>query len=86
MKQQFPVVAINDLYENWKGTVRLRLLRDGAPLTDTRQTCEIPALGDVTLKFMVELPEEGGNYQLEAALYADDNVPVRSLRDFNVKP
>jgi len=82
--ESFPVVVINDLYENWKGTVRFRCLRDGVVIYEKTQACEIPALGDARLTFKLDLPAKFGNYQIEAALIRSGADPVRSLRDFSI--
>jgi hypothetical protein len=83
-QQEFPVVVINDLYENWKGTVRLRLLRNGATVQEKTQPCEVPALGDAKRVFSIDVPAKTGKYQVEAALLKPGTDPVRSLRDFRV--
>jgi hypothetical protein len=77
-------VVINDRYENWKGTVRVRLLCGGAILQETVRPCEVPALGERNLDFTHELPARPGDYQLEAALIKAGAEPVRSLRDFSL--
>ena len=80
----FPVVVINDLYEDWKGEVRVRLLRDGAAVQEKSQACDVPALGERKLTFEIAVPAQTGKYQLEAALVKPGADPVRSLRDFSV--
>lgn len=84
--QEFPVIVINDLYESWKGSVRLRLFRDGKIVQEESKPCEIQPLGDGTLPFALDIPVQPGNYQLEAALIRGNEAPVRSLRDFSVPP
>jgi hypothetical protein len=78
------VVVINDLYENWKGTVRFRLLRDGKTITQETQPCKVAALGSQRLTFAVDIPRQPGSYTIEAALLRPGAQPVRSLRDFDV--
>ena len=63
-----PVVVINDLYQDWKGKVRFRILRGGKPLTEQTRPCEVAALGQTKLSFACAVPTEPGDYQLEAAL------------------
>lgn len=81
---EFPVVVINDLYQTWKGTVRVRLRCGGVLVKETTQDCEVPALGDMRLKFPLDLPAKPGRYQLEAALITPGAAPVCSLRDFTL--
>jgi len=81
-----PVVAVNDLYQDWKGKVRFRLLRNGKPLLEKSNPCEVAALEQTSLSFPCRIPIEPGDYQLEAALLHRGAKTVRSLRDFKVSP
>ena len=78
------VVVINDLYQDWKGAVRFRLLQGPKVLAEQTQPCEVLALGDARLTFHLPVPSAPGRYQLEAALVKRGEKPVRSLRDFQV--
>jgi hypothetical protein len=80
----FPVVVINDLYENWRGTVRFRLFRADKTIAEQTQPCEVAALGSQRLTFAVNIPHKPGSYTVEAALLSPGAQPVRSLRDFDV--
>jgi hypothetical protein len=80
--QQFPVSVINDLHEPWKGTVRMRILRDERTVAEKVQPCKVPALGGTKLSFTLRIPAQLANYQLEAALIKPGADPVRSVRDF----
>jgi hypothetical protein len=79
-----PVVVINDLYEEWKGKVRLRVLRKGERMAEQTRPCEVAGLGRTVLSFGCSVPSEPGEYQLEATLLGKGTKPVRSLRDFRV--
>ncbi len=79
-----PVVVINDLYQDWKGKVRFRILCGGKPVSEQSRLCEVAALGQTSLSFPCVVPTEPGDYQLEAALLHGGAKPVRSLRDFRV--
>jgi len=83
--QQFPVVVINDLYQAWQGSLRLRLRCAGQTLQEKSLPCKVGALGDTKLSFTIDIPAKPGTYQLEAALIKPDSEVVRSLRDFQVK-
>ncbi len=85
-ERQVPVVVINDLSTDWRGTLRLRLWRGAKIVSDHAQPCEVAALGDARLSFTCEIPTEPGSYRLEAALVKRGAKPVRSLRDFAVRP
>jgi hypothetical protein len=83
-KQDVSAVVINDLYETWKGNIRLRLLRGTKVLAEQTQPCEVAALGDKRVTFNFAGPVEPGRYTLEAALVKKGASDVRSLRDFAV--
>jgi hypothetical protein len=84
--REFAVVVINDLYEDWKGTVRLRLTREGRAILEQRRDAAVPALGKASLKFTVQMPSERGPCQVEATLLKTPFGDVRSLRDFSLSP
>jgi hypothetical protein len=79
-----PVVVINDLYQDWQGKVRFRILRGGKPLMEQSRPSAVAAVGQTSLSFACAVPTEPGDYQLEATLLARGAKPVRSLRDFRV--
>jgi beta-galactosidase len=76
-----PVAVINDRYEKWSGTVRLRLIRDGMTIDEKSQPCEVDPLGRQRLSYGIDIPNQTGQYLLEAALLATGHEVVRSLRD-----
>jgi beta-galactosidase len=80
---QVPVIVINDLYKDWKGSVILRILSGGTTVSEQAENCTVAGLGQETLSFNVTIPGKPGQYQLAAQLVAE-GVEVRSLRDFNV--
>ena len=82
--KEFPVVVINDLAQDWKGTVRLRLLWEGVVAQEKTQPCEVPALGETRASLTLDLPAKSGDYQVEATLLQPGADPVRSLRDFSI--
>lgn len=83
--QEFPIVLINDLNAMWKGDVRFRITRNGKTLIEKTMPAEVAGLGTTRLKFTANIPEEEGNYQVEATLLVTNAGQVRSLRDFSVK-
>lgn len=83
-KRSINVIAINDLYEDWKGTVRLRLMQDEKIVTEQSKPCTIKQLGTQKLLFDLTIPTQPGSYQLTAELSASGKQAVRSLRDFEV--
>jgi beta-galactosidase len=80
---QVPVIVINDLYQDWKGNVVLRILRGGVTISEQTNDCTVAGLGQKTLSFDVTIPNKQGMYQLAAEIITE-GTPVRSLRDFDV--
>ncbi len=83
---EFAVVVINDLYDDWRGVVRVRLLRQGAAVEERKINVAVPALGRVELRADLRVPEEPGPCQVEAVLLGTPAGDVRSLRDFTILP
>jgi len=81
---QFKVFVINDLYSNWKGPVRLRIMSAGQTVFEQDKDSRVDALGREVLSFTTKIPEKAGDYQLVAELDRADDAVVRSLRDFKV--
>ncbi|MCU0916058.1 MAG: hypothetical protein MUC88_16070 [Planctomycetes bacterium] len=83
-ENEFKVVVINDRYQDWQGTVRLSLLRNGSTVATREVPGTVPALGRETLAIRQNVPSEPGDYLLVAELIAGSDQPVRSLRDAKV--
>ena len=83
-EHEFKIVVINDLYQDWQGRVRLRLLRDNDAVTVRYASCTVPALGRETLSFTQLVPSEPGEYIVMAELMSGDDEPVRSVRDAKI--
>jgi len=83
-KHDIPVIVINDLYTDWKGTVRFRIIRDERTISEQSEKCEAAALGEKHLTFAATVPIELGKYQFVAELVQPGAESVRSLRDFEV--
>lgn len=81
---QFKAIAINDLHEPWKGTMRLCLTRNGKTVASRVIPCKIEALGATDLSCALSIPSEPGDYTLAAELDAPGQKPVRSIRDAKV--
>jgi beta-galactosidase len=83
-EHEFQVVAINDLYQDWRGTVHLRLMQDGKAVASQDMPGTVAALGTETLSRTLSLPFAPGDYTLVAELTAEGQNPVRSIRDAKV--
>ncbi len=85
-KCQVPVVVINDLDSEWRGSVRLAIVRDNKTATEQEKACRVAGLATRTMSFEVTVPCEMGRYRLVAQLRRPGQPPVESLRDFAVFP
>lgn len=85
-KYEFRVVVINDLGTDQRGTVRLRILKDGNVVAEQQKPCTVDTLGQKTLLFTPTLPSEPGLYLLSAELVTAGKDPVTSVRDLVVVP
>jgi len=82
---EFKVVAINDLYRDWRGSVHLQVRRGDSVLIDQARSCAIAALGTETLTFRQKIPDSPGRYELAAVLDSVSGKPVLSVRDIEVE-
>jgi hypothetical protein len=83
-QQEFKVVVINDLYEDWKGALRLRIVRGDKTVSEQSRDCTVDGLGREVVTLKAKVPQEAGKYQLVAELALKDGERVQSLRDFEV--
>ncbi len=83
-KRQFSVFVINDLHDDWKGTVRFLVMRDGRIVTEQSKRCAVSGLEREILLFEQRIPDRTGEYQLVAELVGANSAVVRSLRDFKI--
>ena len=79
-----PVLTINDLQTPWHGTLRPRLLRGGKVVREQSAPLTMAANGSGRVVFPWIVPQQTGQYVLEAALIRSGSEPVRSLRDVTV--
>ncbi len=84
-KRLFRVFVINDLYDDWEGTVSLRIVNQDRSLAGGSQSCRVPGLGREILAIEQAIPSEPGQYTLVAELTDASGRTVRSLRDFRAK-
>lgn len=82
----FRVYAINDRDEPWQGTIELRVLQDGRPVSTQSRTARVAALGREILTLVHTTPKASGAYTIEARLRDATGRPVRSQRDVRVTP
>lgn len=81
---QIKAIAINDTYETWQGTLRLRLTKNGKTVVWREIPCTIEALGRRDLSGALTVPSEPGDYLMTGELIARGDKPIRSVRDAKV--
>jgi beta-galactosidase len=84
MEKQLKVYVINDLYQDWQGEVRMRIVQHGRSIQVKSQSCKVPGFGREILTFDQTIPGKPGSYTLIAELTDASGQVVRSLRDFSV--
>jgi hypothetical protein len=80
------ICVINDLEADWKGMVRLRVLKGHRWVSTQEAGCEVKGFGRKTLSLSHAMPDSPGRYTLAAELESPDGKTVRSLRDVTVVP
>jgi len=83
---QLKVFVINDLYSDWQGDVRLRIMKGKQEVWSQSRACKVAALGREVPGFAVQFPREPGQYTIQAELKDGAGKTIRSLRDFTVVP
>ena len=83
-QRSLKVFVINDLYEEWTGTVRLRIIRGDKTVAEQAKDCTVSPLGREILTFEQEFPQQAGEYTIIGELIKVNGAVVRSLRDFKI--
>lgn len=83
--RELKVYVINDLESEWKGEIRLRVLRGGREVSSQSKGAAVNGLGREILTFTQQLPRQRGAYTLSAELTDSEGNTIRSLRDLRVK-
>jgi hypothetical protein len=84
-KQALKVLVINDLEREWKGAVRLRVLRGEQAVSEQSADCAVAGLGQKSVSFQQTMPAQAGDYTIAAELTDSTGAVIHSLRDFKVK-
>jgi len=83
-ERQLKIFVINDLYENWEGTIELRIVRGKKVVSKQSKACAVGGLGREILTFDAKFPAQTGKYQLVAQLVSGSGKGAVSYRDFEV--
>lgn len=84
LDEKIEVYVINDLDEDWRGSVQFRVEREGRVLQQDTVPCRVAAYGREILSFEAHVPAESGRYKLIAEYRGANDDPVRSFRDVDV--
>jgi hypothetical protein len=80
----FPVIVINDLEEEWKGTVVLRILENDEVVIEETRDITVGSFGQNTVSFTTGGDLEEGKYTIEVSLVNTPYGTVRSTRNFKI--
>ena len=84
-RTRIPVLLSNDREQPWTGVVTLRLKSGRRELAELEQFCSLQGLGQATLDFDLNWPEQTGLCVLEAQLRGPTGL-VHSVRELEITP
>jgi hypothetical protein len=79
-----PVIVINDLEKEWKGTVKLLVIKNTEVVQENSQEIEIDPYGQKNCSFTIEDGLGVGDYTIEVSLLITPFGTVRSIRNFRI--
>ena len=81
----FSIIAINDMEREWKGRIRLQIMKDEKVITSQSSNLIIPGYGQKTLVISCVAPQKSGLYTVVALLEMEGEKPVKSIREIMFK-
>ena len=85
-RHSIKVYVVNDLETDWKGKIRLRVLKGDDCVSTQEAAGEVKGFGREIVSMSQAMPDSPGRYTLAAELEGLAGKVVRSLRDFTVVP
>ncbi|MBN1126720.1 MAG: hypothetical protein JXA82_17075 [Sedimentisphaerales bacterium] len=82
--ETFEIYVINDLYEDWSGRLRLRIMKDNQRISIRTIPLKVVSLGLEIVQINETLPTEPGEYTIIAEIQDESGCQVRSLRDVKI--
>jgi beta-galactosidase len=82
--RDIPVIAINDLEEEWKGTVMFRILESDKVVLEKSREITIGPFGKTNCSFTTGKDLKEGKYTIEVSLVNTPFGTVRSVRNFRI--
>ena len=83
-EQNVKIYVINDLEPEWKGELRLLLLKGTDCVSTRAANCQVKGFGREIVTIQQKMPSSPGDYTLVAELADSRGNSVRSLRDFKI--
>jgi len=82
--QDIPVIVINDLEDEWKGTVMFRILENDKVVLEKSQEITIASFGKNNCSFKTGSDLKEGKYTIEVSLVNTPFGTVKSIRTFKI--
>lgn len=83
-ESDIPVIAINDLENEWQGKIMLQLIKDGVVVQENTKDITITGFGQNKLDFSLKTDLKKGDYTLEVSLINTPFGTVKSVRNFSI--
>jgi len=83
-EHRMKIYVINDLEAEWKGQVRLHLMKGDECVSTQGVSCQVPGLGREIVTVPLMMSATPGRYTLVAELLGPAGQSVRSLRDLKI--
>jgi beta-galactosidase len=82
--REIPVIVINDLEKEWKGTVLFRILENDKVVSEKTQEITLGSYGQNSCSFSAGGDLKEGNYTIEVSLVNTPFGVVKSIRNFKI--
>ncbi|MFC1542000.1 sugar-binding domain-containing protein [Candidatus Latescibacterota bacterium] len=79
-----PIAVINDLYDDYEGTVTLKVFDSDTIVFSGSTHVFVPVNGRSVVNISVTIPEKKSIYRMIAKILLEDGEPVQSVREFIV--
>jgi beta-galactosidase len=77
----YKIIAINDLEQEWKGEIQLRILDNEMVISEQSAGIVIPSFGQTSVTINLKSPPKPGTFIVIASLVRGNEKPVRSVRE-----
>jgi hypothetical protein len=77
----YTIIAINDLEQEWKGKIHLRIIDNEMIISEQSTDIVIPSFGQASATINLKSPPSQGTFTVIASLERENEKPVRSIRE-----